>query len=132
MAAAAAYRIVDHVGILDSATETALADRSAALESATGDRPAVETVPDLYGINIARRATLLGNARGVGRVWRDDGILLSMAPRERRVRIAVGQGVERMRTDTAAATVIERANLPAFRRGEYRAGMGAIAVEVGG
>ncbi len=130
--AAAAYRVVDRACILDSATETALADRSAALEPAAGHRLAVETVPDLHGADVSRGATILGNARGIGRAGDNDGMALPAAPRERRVRIAVGRGPEIMLTDVAAATVIERAILPAFRRGEYPAGMGAIAAEVGG
>ena len=46
-----------------------------------------------------------------------------MAPKEHKVRIEVGYGLEGMLTDAASRVIIERDILPNFRRGDFNAGV---------
>jgi uncharacterized protein len=102
-----------------------LARESEAIEKATTDQVLVATVPTLNGQDIARYATDLANREGVGQADKDNGVLLLVAPNERKVRIAVGYGLEGLLTNERAAHIVQDM-LPYFRSGH-----GSQAVGVG-
>ena len=52
-------------------------------------------------------------------------MILIVAPRERKVRIEVGRGLEPQLTDAMSKLIVENAILPAFRRGDLPAGIKA-------
>ena len=52
-------------------------------------------------------------------------MLLIVAPKERKVRIEVGRGLEPQLTDIMTKLIIQNAILPAFRRGDFAAGIKA-------
>jgi uncharacterized protein len=107
-------RVQDRAGIIPAAEEIELARQSEALEKATSDQLVVVTVPTLNGEDIARYSTSLGNRLGVGRADKDNGVLLVVAPTERKVRVAVGLGLEGLLTDQRASGIV-RDMLPYFR-----------------
>ncbi|WP_157791924.1 YgcG family protein [Pseudorhodobacter sp. MZDSW-24AT] len=76
------------------------------------------------GQRIEDYAKALFNHWGVGDAARDDGILILIAQEDREMRIALGAGYEVI-WDNAAQRVIDRAFLPAFRDGDYIAGISA-------
>ena len=134
-AAAAAFpaltgRVVDEADLVSPEVEEALADRLERLEQRTTDQFVIVTVPELEGRDIADYSRALGNHWGIGREDRDNGVLLVVAPNERRVRIAVGKGLERTLSDARALQIIEERLVPAFREGDYEGGIigGAEAV----
>lgn len=103
--AAPAYsegRVTDDAKVLSDAQKQQIAARLADFERLTGHQMVVVTTPSLGGQDIALYATNLANKRGIGRRGVDDGILLLVAPNERKVRIAVGRGLESILSDTAA------------------------------
>ncbi len=69
------------------------------------------------------------NGIGLARKWRigqkdkDNGILLIVAPNDRKVRIEVGRRLEPMMTDTMSKLIIENAILSKFRRGDFSGGI---------
>jgi uncharacterized protein len=127
-------RVVDAADLLPPAAETALTARAAALEREAGAQFVVVTVPDLQGRSIEDYGYQLGRHWGIGSKERDDGVLLIVAPGERKVRIEVGYGLEKRVTDPFAAKVIEQI-LPEFRSGDFAAGVAeaseAIAARIG-
>ncbi len=124
-------RVVDQAGILTPATVAAITERSAAVEAATGIQAVAVTVADLQGYPIEEYGYRLGRHWGIGTRDRNDGILLIVAPNERRVRIEVGYGLEPYVTDALAIQLIRREILPRFREGDLdggtRAGFEALA-----
>jgi len=116
---------VDNANLLNSATEAALARRSAELEKATGHQFVIVTLPSLNGHSIEQTGLALGNGWRIGRKGYDDGVLLIVAPRERRVRIEVGCGLEKTLTDQESATIIQQTILPHFRKGKFPEGIAA-------
>src|SRR3546814_19643069 len=54
----------------------------------------VATIPDLQGHAIEDYGYQLGRAWGIGRKDVNDGVLLIVAPNEKKVRIEVGYGLE--------------------------------------
>lgn len=123
-------RVVDGAGVLSQAAESDLDRKLAAHEQATGDQVVVATVPSLQGLSVEAFANRLFRAWGLGGAERDDGLLLLIAPSERKVRIEVGYGLEGVVTDAASSIIIQSLILPRFRSGDLQggieAGVGAV------
>lgn len=120
-------RVVDDAGLLSPQTEQRLSDEFAKLEADTGHQVVVATVPDLQGYEIEEYGYQLGRAWGIGRKGEDDGVILLVAPNERKVRIEVGYGLEPVLTDALSNVILQSAVLPQFRDGNYEQGIVAGA-----
>jgi uncharacterized protein len=118
-------RVQDQAELLTGAQEIGLVRRSEALENATTDQLVIVTVPTLNGKDIAHYSTSLANRLAIGQAGKDNGVLLVVAPNERKVRIAVGYGLEGLLTDRRSAEIVGHM-LPHFRSGDH-----AGAIEVG-
>ncbi len=118
-------RVVDNAGLLDSAQERRLTDQLRSHEEATSNQVVVVTLTSLQGTTIEDFGYQLGRHWGIGQAGRDNGVLLIVAPKERKVRIEVGYGLEGDLPDAIARTIIDNDILPAFRRDDYPAGIEA-------
>ena len=114
--------VVDAAQLVEPAREQAMAAMLAQLEADTGVQFVVVTTPSLEGQNIEDYSLRLGNGWGIGSAERDDGVLLVLAPNERRARIEVGLGLETVLPDSFCAEVIALM-LPSFREERYTDGM---------
>ena len=99
-------RVMDKADLLDPATEQALTMKSEALEKATSDQLVIFTIPSLEGQTIEAVGLSLGRRWGLGQKDLDNGVLLLIAPKERKVRIEVGYGLEALLTDERAGAII--------------------------
>ncbi|GAA0283006.1 hypothetical protein GCM10009127_25540 [Alteraurantiacibacter aestuarii] len=106
-------------------TEVQLTMKLDRAEAAFGPQLAVVTVDSLEGLTIEDFSIKYARAWGLGDPDRNDGLMVLVAPNERRVRIEVGRGIEDSFTDLFCAEVIESAFLPSFRSGEFDAGLTA-------
>ena len=107
-------RVVDDAQIISPSDERQLADRSAALERDTTDQLVIVTLPYLRRANIEDVGLALGRGWGIGRRNIDNGVILLVAPKEHKVRIDVGYGLERLLSDDRAGKIV-RDMLPLFR-----------------
>ena len=99
-------RVMDKADLLDPATEQALTLKSEALEKKTSDQLVIVTLPSLQGQSIETVGLTLGRRWGIGQKDLDNGVLLLVAPNERKVRIEVGYGLEALLTDERAAAIV--------------------------
>ena len=120
-------RVVDQADLLGTEVESRLTEASAELERRTSDQLVVVTVPSLNGRPIEDFARGLGNHWGIGQKEKDNGVLLVVAPNERRVRIATGYGLEPILTNARSGEIMERDLLPAFRESRWSEGISAGA-----
>jgi len=118
-------RIVDEAGLLSGQDSAAINAELAALEEKSSDQLAVVTLKSLQGYPIEDFGYQLGRKWGIGQKGKDNGVLLIVAPNERKVRIEVGYGLEPVLTDALSNIIIQNAILPEFRRGNYAAGIRA-------
>ena len=116
-------RIVDQAQILDEATEASLSAKLEAHEAATSNQLVVVTIPDLQGFAIADYATRLGRHWGIGTADKNNGVILLVAPEERKLRIEVGYGLEGALPDVTASLIIQREIYPHFRKSDYADGV---------
>lgn len=116
-------RVVDQAEVLDASVETQLSEKLKAHEEATTEQLVVATVSDLQGRSIEEYGYQLGRHWGIGQAGKDNGALLIVAPDSREVRIEVGYGLEGRLTDAQSSAIINQAITPAFREGDYAAGI---------
>ncbi len=118
-------RIVDGANLLSPEDEARLTATLQALEGTASDQLAIVTLPSLQGFPIEDFGYKLGRHWGIGQAGKDNGVLLIVAPNERKVRIEVGKRLEPILTDAMSRIIIENAILPGFRRGDFAAGIAA-------
>ena len=118
-------QIVDTAGLLSAEDRAAIETELRTLEEKSTDQLVVVTVPSLDGYEIEDYGYQLGRHWGIGQAGKDNGVLLIVAPNERKVRIEVGRGLEPIVTDLMSRIIIENAILPEFRRGNFSAGIRA-------
>ena len=118
-------RIVDQSALLTPDDRQAIEAELKALEEKSTDQIVVVTVPSLQGYPIEDFSYQLGRKWGIGQAGKNNGILLVVAPAERKVRIEVGRGLEPIMTDVLSGLIINNAILPAFRRGDFSGGIRA-------
>jgi uncharacterized protein len=116
-------RVVDSANLLDAATRSALTEKLEALEAKTTDQFVVVTLKSLQGQTIESYGYQLGRHWGIGQKDKNNGVLLIVAPNERKVRIEVGYGLEGTLTDALAKIIIENAITPRFRANDYAGGI---------
>jgi len=116
-------RVVDDAGILTRSTRAALTDMLAQHERATGNQVVIVTLKDLQGYTIEDFGYQVGRKWGIGQKEKSNGVLLIVAPKEHKVRIEVGYGLEGTLTDAISRTIIDNYILPSFKRGDYNAGV---------
>jgi len=120
-------RVVDQAHLLSPEQAAALDTKLAELERQSGRQMVVATVPDLQGYAIEDYGYRLGRAWGIGQKKANDGLLLLVAPNERKVRIEVGYGLEGLVTDALSSVIIHRQILPHFRDKDMAGGIVAGA-----
>jgi len=118
-------RVVDEAQILPPETEAEITTKLAQLETETGDQFVVVTLSSLQDYEIEDYGYRLGRAWGIGAKENDSGVLLIVAPNERKVRLEVGYGLEPVLTDALSNQIIQNEILPPFREGGYAQGIDA-------
>ncbi len=116
-------RVVDDAGLLSYPEKIAITADLKALEDKSSDQLVVVTIPSLQGYAIEDFGHQLGRKWGIGTAKFDNGVLLIVAPNERKVRVEVGTGLEGTLTDALSRIVIENSILPRFREGDFAGGI---------
>jgi uncharacterized protein len=116
-------RVVDDAGVLNASLQSQLTDMLAAHERATGEQVVVVTLDSLQGFSIEDFGYQLGRYWGIGQKGKNNGVLLIVAPKEHKVRIEVGYGLEGQLTDATSRSIIENDIVPSFKRGDFNAGV---------
>jgi uncharacterized protein len=121
-------RVNDYANVLPPERAAALEAKLAEHERRSGQQFALLTVASLEGAAIEQFAIDVAEQWKLGDKKRDDGLLLVLAPNERKVRIEVGYGLEGVIPDAIAARVIREVLTPAFKQNDYAGGLEAAFV----
>ena len=116
-------RIVDQANIIPAETRSAIEPKLADLEAKSGIQLVVATVTSLEGQEVEPYANELFRSWKLGEKAKNNGVLLLVAPNERRVRIEVGYGLEGTLTDALSKVIITNAITPRFKAGDFSGGI---------
>ncbi len=116
-------RVTDNAQILSDETRKAVTANLKAHEEKTTNQIAVLTVPTLDGVSIEEYAVTVFNTWKLGQKGKDNGVLLIVAPKDRKLRIEVGYGLEGTMTDGIAGSIIRNAITPFFKNNDYDRGI---------
>ena len=116
-------RVVDNAEILKAATRERITALSKAHEDKSTDQIVVLTVPTLDGESVEEYAVRVFASWKLGQKGKDNGVLVLVAPQDRKMRIEVGYGLEGTLPDVAASRIIRNVMTPAFRANNYDDGI---------
>jgi len=116
-------RVTDDAELLSTSVRQRIGAKLEAHEVETGNQVAVLTVPTLEGESIEGFAIRVFEAWQLGRYENDDGVLLIVAPQDRRMRIEVGYGLESDLTDLEAGRIIRNIMAPRFKANDFDGGI---------
>ena len=123
--------VSDFASLMSEQTRASLETVCRSLLEKTGVSCVFATVDDLEGNDINDIATKLFEKWGVGKKGVDEGILLLVAVKDRRIRIETGYGSEGYLTDAQAARIIRDIMQPAFAHQQWDEGfLGAMVAIV--
>lgn len=115
--------VLDQGDLLSGGEERALARKLAAYEDTSSTAVVVVTLRSLSGAPVDDYAISLGRAWGVGQAGKDNGVVVLVSRDDRKMFIATGYGVEGALPDAIANRIVERVMTPAFREGQFYAGL---------
>ena len=118
-------RVVDLAHVLPADVAASLTRDLEVHETKTSNQVAVLILPSLEGEPLESFSHRVGTTWKLGQKGTDNGVLLLIALRERKVRIEVGYGLEGTLTDLRSAHIIRQEIVPRFRSGDLPGGIAA-------
>jgi len=123
----------DFAKVVDADSARAMDRMIRTLQAATGDIVVVETVPTIEPYGDIREYAVkqfANNGKGIGQKGKNNGLLILLALKERRVWIEVGYDLEQFVTDGFAGETSREVMSPRFRQGQYGQGLAAGAEQI--
>lgn len=115
--------VTDQPNILDVTVVHRLVKNAKTHEKNTTDQLVTLIVRSLDGWAIEHYGRWVGNNWGIGQKGKDNGVLLLVAIEDRKVRIEVGRGLEKVVTNSIAKSIIDHKIVPHFKRGDMQQGV---------
>ncbi len=115
--------VVDETGTLTSSQTTSLISKLVNFEKASSNQLIVYIIPSLNGEPIENVSVEIARKNKIGKKDKNNGVLLLVAMKDKKMRIEVGYGLEGALTDALSSQIIENDLKPAFRKGQYYEGI---------
>jgi uncharacterized protein len=115
----------DEADLLLPAQEARLTEIMHAAERRTHHQLGIATVTSLAGQDVDAYSLAFAERWALGRRGHDDGVMLLVAPNERKMRIEVGRGLEGVLTDEICAAILRDEVAPPFEKGDFARGIAA-------
>lgn len=113
----------DFAGALNSSQRAKLTSLLEEVEKKTGAEVAVVVLDTTKPLDIQTYAVELFEKWGIGKRGKDNGLLLLVALKDRKMKIEVGYGLEGVIPDALAKQIIENIIVPQFKQGNYFQGI---------
>jgi uncharacterized protein len=115
--------IADYANVIEPGDESALDAKLRAYNQSTGRAIILATVPSLDGEEIEPYAQRLAESWNIGGGESENGVLLLVAPAERKLRIHTARGVQERMTDIMSGRIIRDTIVPQFKAGNMSGGI---------
>lgn len=115
----------DYAALLSPDAAGKLEAELTAFEQSDSTQVVVLIVPSLEGQDVESYSIAVVEKWQLGQKGKDNGALLLIAAKDRKMRIEVGRGLEGKLTDLVSGRIIRNEIRPAFQKGDFDAGVGA-------
>lgn len=122
--------VTDEAGVLSPRAVQKLSAVLVQLRDSGGSQIAVLTVPSLGDASVEEAGIKVTDQWKLGTKGKDNGVLLLVAPNDRKVRIEVGKGLEGELTDAYARRIINQVITPAFTDNDFDSGIVGGVVQI--
>ena len=116
----------DFARVIDAASESEMETTIRELQEKSGDVLVVATVETIEPFGTVKEYAVKlfeNHGRGIGQKGKDNGVLILLAMKERRVEVEVGYDLEQWITDGFAGPVSREDMAPPFREGRFGEGL---------
>ncbi|HVD97875.1 MAG TPA: TPM domain-containing protein [Cytophagaceae bacterium] len=120
----------DLAGVLNPGDADYIEAKLRAYNDSTSTQIVVVTVSSLNGYDIESFSYKLAASWGIGQKGKNNGLLILIAPNERKMRIEVGYGLEAVVPDAKAKWIEDNIMKPAFKQGNYAAGIDSAVDQI--
>ncbi len=115
----------DYAAVVDPRTADRLDEKLRAFDQQTSSQVLVAVFPELPSESLEDFTVRTAEAWKAGRKELDNGVVLFVFVKNRKVRMEVGYGLEGALPDATAKRIIDEKITPSFREGKYAAGLEA-------
>lgn len=122
--------VVDLAGVLDAGTRARLNAMLRGLEVNTTAQVVVLTLDSLEGEPLETFSHETAVKWGIGQKGKDNGVLLTVAVKDRKYRIEVGYGLEATLPDSLVGSIGREYLVPNFKKGDFAAGIVAAVTQI--
>ena len=122
--------VVDDAHLLSADTVLKLEHFLRDFDKSDSTQIVVLTIPSLQGEPLDEYSLKVAESWGIGQKGKDNGALLLIAKKERKIRIEVGYGLEGRLTDLIAGRIVDNVIEPRFKEGDFDSGVvdGVVAM----
>ncbi|MDQ7063194.1 MAG: TPM domain-containing protein [candidate division KSB1 bacterium] len=113
----------DFANVISQQYEVQMEQICQEVKEKTGAEIAVVTVETVGSMDHKEYAVRLFETWGIGEKGKDNGILLFLTLKERKIRIEVGYGLEPVIPDITAGRILDQYVVPPLRQGDYGLGL---------
>lgn len=117
------FYVNDYANVLSSDTKAFILSNGVALEEKTTAQVAVATITSLEDRTIEEYSLELSRAWGIGDKEKNNGVLILLAPNERKIKIEVGYGLEGAINDSKAGRLMDQYALPYLKDNDWDKGI---------
>ncbi len=118
-------RVVDQVGLLSAERQQEIVQKLSDFEQGSSAQIVVAVIESLEGYEIRDYGIQLARHWEIGQKDKNNGILLLVAPNDRKVVIEVGYGLEGSLTDALSHLIIQEEIVRRFKAGNFERGIEA-------
>ncbi len=113
----------DHAGMISSATELKIENFLRGFESSDSTQLVLLTIDSLDGESLEEYSLKVAESWKLGQKDKDNGALLLIVKKDRKIRIEVGYGLEGRLTDLLTGRIIDNEIAPRFKAGDFEGGI---------
>lgn len=115
--------VVDLTNTLSASNEQTIETQLLQLEKETSNQVAVLIIPTLKGEVLESYSMKVAEAWELGQKNKNNGVLLLIVKKDRKLRIEVGYGLEPKLTDALSSYIINNEIVPQFKKSNYEIGI---------
>lgn len=124
-------RVTDYTETLGDSKKLELEEKLEEFEHENqGAQIAILLIPSLRGESLEKFATQVFNQKGLGDKKLNNGVLILVVKNERKIRIEVGTGLEKILTNNYCSKIIKRTIAPKFKLGQFYNGLNNAAKDI--